>query len=117
LLLWVDKGMFWRTPRDGRPLQPAVFCDAAIQFCLSIKMLFKLPLRQASVMVANRLKLAGLHWLMPDFSTLWRKQTIRLVMCSRNDDQCRSNWHAGYVDTVEYGIVGTLAKKIQDGLQ
>jgi hypothetical protein len=35
--MWVDKDMIWRAPRDGRPGRPAVFCDAAIQFCLSIK--------------------------------------------------------------------------------
>nr|QXO85691.1 Transposase DDE domain-containing protein [Paracoccus sp. (in: a-proteobacteria)] len=43
LLIWVDKNMTWRAPRDERP---AVFSDAAIQFCLSIKVLFKLPLRR-----------------------------------------------------------------------
>ena len=37
LLIWVDKDMTWRAPRDGRPGRPAVFSDAAIQFCLSIK--------------------------------------------------------------------------------
>ena len=31
---------------DGRPGRPAVFSDTAIQFCLTIKVLFKLPLRQ-----------------------------------------------------------------------
>jgi hypothetical protein len=55
------------------------FCDAAIQFCLSIKILFKLPLRQTSGMLARLLKLAGLHWPVPDFSTLWRKQKILTV--------------------------------------
>jgi len=46
LLIWVDTDMTWLAPRDGRPGRPAVFSDAAIQFCLSIKVLFKLPLRQ-----------------------------------------------------------------------
>ena len=48
LLIWVDKEMTWLAPRDGRPGRPAVFSDAAIQFCLSIKALFKLPLRQTA---------------------------------------------------------------------
>ena len=46
LLIWVDTDMTWLAPRDGRPGRPAVFSDAAIQFCLSIKVLLKLPLRQ-----------------------------------------------------------------------
>jgi hypothetical protein len=56
LLIWVDKDIIWRAPRDGRSGRPAVFCDAAIQFCLSIKILFKLPLRQTCGMVARLLK-------------------------------------------------------------
>ena len=37
LLMWVDKDMAWRAPRDGRPGRPPTFSDAAVQFCLSIK--------------------------------------------------------------------------------
>jgi Transposase DDE domain len=44
----------------------AVFFDAAIQFCLTIKVLFKLPLRQALGMVASLLKMANLDWAVPD---------------------------------------------------
>lgn len=74
LLIWVDKDMTWLAPHEGRRGRPAVFSDAAIQFCLSIKILFKLPLRQTAGMVASLLKLAGLDWPAPDFSTLCRRQ-------------------------------------------
>ena len=43
LLIWLDKEMTWLAPHDGSPGRPAVFSDAAIQFCLTIKVLFKLP--------------------------------------------------------------------------
>ena len=79
LLIWVHKDMIWRAPRDGRPGRPPVFSDAAIQFCLSIKVLFKLPLRQTAGMVASLLKLAGLDWPVPDFSTLCRRQKTLAV--------------------------------------
>ena len=79
LLIWVDKDMIWRAPRDGRPGRPAVFSDAAIQFCLSIKFLFKLPLRQTAGMVSSLLKLAGLDWPVPGFSTLSRRQRTLAV--------------------------------------
>ena len=45
-MVWLDKEMTWLAPHDGRPGRPAVFSDTAIQFCLTIKVLFKLPLRQ-----------------------------------------------------------------------
>src|SRR3546814_18431303 len=60
LLIWLDNEMAWFAPHEGRPGRPSVFSNAAIQFCLSIKVLFKLPLRQTSGMVASLLQMAGL---------------------------------------------------------
>ena len=40
LLIWLDKEMTWLAPPDGSPGRPAVFSDAAIRFCLTIKVLF-----------------------------------------------------------------------------
>ncbi len=68
LLIWLDKDMVWLADRAGRP---PVFSDAAIQFCLMVKVLFGLPLRQSTGMVASILEMAGL-----DFSTLSRRQKI-----------------------------------------
>lgn len=70
MLIWVDRDMAWLAPHEGRRGRPPVFSDAAIQFCLSVKVLFKLPLRQTAGMVASLLRLAGLNWSVPDFSTL-----------------------------------------------
>jgi len=52
-LIWLNKGMTWFAPREGRPGHPPMFSDAAIQFYLSIKVLFQLLLRQTSGMVAS----------------------------------------------------------------
>ncbi|PZX38027.1 DDE family transposase [Roseinatronobacter thiooxidans] len=60
LLILLDKDMTWLAPPDGSPGRPAVFSDAAIQFCLTIKVLFKLPLRRTTGMVASLMKLAKL---------------------------------------------------------
>jgi len=75
LLIWLDKDMTWLAPPDGSPGRPAVFSDAAIQFCLTIKALFKLPLRQTTGMVASLMKLANLDWAVPDYTTLCRRQS------------------------------------------
>jgi hypothetical protein len=50
-----------------------------MRFCLSIEILFKLPLRQTAGMVAGLLRLAGLDWPVPDFSTLCRRQKTLAV--------------------------------------
>ena len=92
LLIWLDKEMTWLSPPDGSPGRPAVFSDAAIQFCLTIKVLFKLPLRQIEPwerhgserpwrggMVASLLKMADLDWAIPDYTTLCRRQKTLAV--------------------------------------
>lgn len=71
--------MAWSAPHEGCPGRPPVFSDAAIQFCLSIKVLFKWPLRQAAGVVASLLRLAGLAWPVPDYSTLCRRQKTLTV--------------------------------------
>jgi len=74
LLIWFDPQMEWlAAPRGGRG-RPATFSDAAIQTCLSLKARFGLALRQTTGLVASLLKLAGLDWAVPDFSTLCRRQ-------------------------------------------
>lgn len=74
LLVWLDREMEWSAPKRGRSGRPETFSDAAIQFCLSIKVLFGLALRQTIGMVASLLKMAGLDWPVPDYSTLCRRQ-------------------------------------------
>lgn len=73
-LLWLDKDMNWLAPATGKRGRQPTFSDAAIQFCLTIKCLFGLALRQATGMVESRLRLPGLDWAVPDFSTLSRHQ-------------------------------------------
>lgn len=84
LLVWLDKDMVWLAPKAGRMGRPPVFSDAAIQFCLMVKVLFGLPLRQTTGMVSSILQMTGLDWPVPDFSTLSRRQkTITVEISSR----------------------------------
>ena len=84
LLIWLDKDMVWLAPKAGRMGRPPMFSDAAIQFCLMVKVLFGLPLRQTTGMVSSILQMAGLDWPVPDLSTLSRRQkTITVEISSR----------------------------------
>lgn len=82
LLIWLDKDMTWLAPKAGGNGRPPVFSDAAVQFCLMVKVLFGLPLRQTTGMVASILSMAGLDWPVPDFSTLSRRQKRITVQIS-----------------------------------
>ena len=84
LLVWLDKDITWLAPKAGKPGRPPVFFDAAIQFCLMVKVLFGLPLRQTTGVVCSILKMAGLEGSVPDFSTLSRRQkTIKVNLPAR----------------------------------
>ena len=87
LLVWLDREMEWLAPASHRAGRPQTFSDAAIQFCLSIKVLFGLALRQTIGMVASLLELAGLDWPVPDYSTLCRRQkTVTIQVPFRRSD-------------------------------
>lgn len=74
LMIWLDRDLQWSGIATGKRGRTPTFSDAAIQFCLTIKGLFGLALRQAMGMVESLLKLAGLPWQVPDYSTVCRRQ-------------------------------------------
>jgi len=74
LRIWLDKDMQWLAPASGKRGRIHTFSDAAIQFCLTIKCLFGLPLRQTLRLVQSLLKMSGLPWAAPDYSTVCRRQ-------------------------------------------
>ena len=66
--------MVWTPPPSGKRGRQHQFSDAAIQTCLAQKVLFGMPLRQTTGFVHSLLRLVGLDWAVPDFSTLCRRQ-------------------------------------------
>ena len=74
LSVWFDPDMNWVPGPNGERGRQQRFSDAAIQTCLTMKVLFGLPLRQTTGFVESLLRLAGLDWAVPDYSTLCRRQ-------------------------------------------
>ena len=66
--------MAWEAKPSGHRGRQQAYSDAAIQACLTMKVLFGLPLRQTTGFVESLLELMGLDWSVPDFSTLCRRQ-------------------------------------------
>lgn len=79
LSIWFDAEMAWEAKPSGKRGRQQAYSDAAIQACLTIKVLFGLPLRQTTGFVESLLALSGLEWSVPDFSTLCRRQKILSV--------------------------------------
>ena len=79
LTIWFDPEMSWNGVPTGRRGRQQAYSDAAIQTCLSMKVLFGMALRQTTGFVESLLRLVGLDWAVPDFSTLSRRQKTLAV--------------------------------------
>lgn len=75
LTIWFDPAMTWKAAQTGKRGRQADYSDAAIQTCLTMKVLFGMALRQTTGFVESLLRLIGLDWAVPDFSTLSRRQS------------------------------------------
>ncbi len=79
LTIGFDPEMNWEAVSTGRRGRQQSFSDAAIQTCLSVKVLFGMALCQTTGFVESLLRLVGLDWRVPDFSTLSRCQKTLAV--------------------------------------
>lgn len=66
--------MIWVPPPSGKRGKQQSFSDAAMQTCLTLKVLFGMPLRHTTEFVQSLLGLVELDWAVPDYSTLCRRQ-------------------------------------------
>jgi hypothetical protein len=74
LSIWFDPEMVWTPQPSGKRGRQHRFSDATIQTCLTLKVLFGMPLRQTTRFGQSLLQLVGLDWAAPDFSTLRCRQ-------------------------------------------
>ena len=74
LTIWIDPEMRWDAAPTGRRGRQQTYSDTAIQTRLTMKVLFGMALRQTTGFVGSLLRLTGLDWAVPDFSTLSRRQ-------------------------------------------
>jgi hypothetical protein len=74
LTIWFDPEMIWDGQPTGKRGRKPDYSDGAIQTCLTMKVLFGMALRQTTGFVESLLRLIGLDWAVPDFSTLSRRQ-------------------------------------------
>lgn len=79
LTIWFDPDMDWTPPPSGKRDRQQSYSDAAIQACLTMKVLFGMALRQTTGFVESLLRRIGLDWSVPDFSTLCRRQKALAV--------------------------------------
>ena len=79
LTIWFDPGMIWAAKPTGKRGRQPVYSQAAVQTCLTMKVLFGMELRETTGFVESLFSLIGLDWDVPDFSTLSRRQKTLAV--------------------------------------
>ena len=84
LPIWFDPAMSWEAAPTGKRGRQPDYRDAAIQTCLTMKMLFGMALRQTTGFVESLLRLIDLNWTVLNFGTLSRRQkTLKVNIPSR----------------------------------
>ena len=87
LTIWFDPAMTWEAAPTGKRGRQPDYSDAAIQTCLTMKVLFGMALRQTTGFVESLLRLIDLDWEVPNFSTLSRRQkTLKVNIPYRGSD-------------------------------
>lgn len=79
LTIWFDPDMAWEANPTGKRGRQNTYSDAAVQTCLTMKVLFGMALRQTTGFVGSLLRLIGLDGSVPDYSTLSRRQKALAV--------------------------------------
>ncbi len=79
--------MTWEAAPTGKRGRQLIYSNAAVQTCLTMKVLFGLALRQTAGFVESLLRLIGLDWTAPNFSTLSRRQKTLKVKISYRRSQ------------------------------
>jgi hypothetical protein len=74
-----DRSASWHAVRSGKRGAQPIQSDAAIQACLTVKVLFGLPPRQTTGFAASLLGQAVLDWPVPDHSTPCRRRKTQAV--------------------------------------
>jgi len=87
LAVWFDPDADWKAKPTGKRGRNPRYSDASIQACLTIKVLFGLPLRQTTGFVESLLTLVDLDWEVPDYSTLCRRQKTLSVAIGYQSSQ------------------------------
>ena len=84
LTVWLDQSTIqsWFNTRIPKKRgRPTLYSDLAIEFCLTIKALFKLPLRATQGFVQFIFKMMGLSLSVPDYTSLCKRQkTLKIKL-------------------------------------
>ena len=115
LTVWIDDGL-WKQWYDHRPSQRGaqfVYSDQAMEWMLTMRVLFGLPLRQTQGFIQSLLALMGLALAVPDYSTLSRRQGALAVVLPKKQPDCPASPMHLVVDSTGLKVYGEGEWKVR----
>jgi hypothetical protein len=81
LTMWIttDALSAWHAAPRATPGGQATYSDGAIETCLMLRTMFKLPLRQAEGLMSSVVELLGREMAVPDHTTVSRSGHVAAV--------------------------------------
>lgn len=116
LTLWLDAAALaaWRnTQPSGRRGASCTYSEIAIQTALTLKVVYRLPLRATQGMLGSLLRLMGLALPVPDYSTLCRRQPTLSVALPRSAERATEQALHLVVDATGCKIYGEGEWKVR----
>ena len=115
LTVWIDDS-FWPQWYAHRPSQRGaqfVYSDSTIEWMLTMRVLFGLPLRQTQGFIQSLLDLMGLVLAVPDYSTLSRRQGALAVGLPKKQPDRPANPMHLVVDSTGLKVYGEGEWKVR----
>lgn len=85
--IWVSDDVVknWASPRRKTRGGQSLYSDLAIEISLTLRVVFRLPLRQTQSFMRSIARLMGIDLVVPDFSTLSRRGKRMKIVQNRRD--------------------------------
>ena len=87
----IKDGRLVMPPKTGKVGRPTEYADELIEFVLTIRELFRLPLRQATGFIEFLFGLMGINSPSPDYTTVSKRMSAIKVRYQRKIDNCKKN--------------------------
>ena len=111
----IKNGRIIVPPKTGRVGRPTEYADELIEFTLTIRELFRLPLRQATGFVEFLFRLMGIESSAPDYTTVSKRMAIIKVRYQKKANKCNvgSNGIVLLIDSSGFKVFGEGEWKVR----
>ena len=111
----IKNGRIIVPPKTGKVGRPTKYTDELIEFALTIRELFRLPLRQTTGFVEFLFKVMGIDSSAPDYTTISKRMAVIKVRYQKKANKCNvdSNGIVLLIDSSGFKVFGEGEWKVR----